>query len=107
MTAFFKEQLQVWFIENAQEAAKAAEQILVNKRARESAEKTKTSVKKKLSGSIDISNRVQKFVDCRSKDAAARELYIVEGDSALGSVKMSRDAELQGIMPVRARFSTA
>ena len=104
MTAFFKEQLQVWFIENAQEAAKAAEQILVNKRARESAEKTKSSVKKKLSGSIDIANRVQKFVDCRSKDAGLRELYIVEGDSALGSVKMSRDAEFQGIMPVRGKI---
>ena len=74
MTAFFKEQLQVWFIENAQEATKAAEQILVNKRARESAEKTKTSVKKKLSGNIDIANRVQKFVDCRSKDTSRREL---------------------------------
>ena len=104
MTAFFKEQLQVWFIENAQEAARAAEQILVNKRARESAEKTKSSVKKKLSGSIDIANRVQKFVDCRSRDTAVRELYIVEGDSALGSVKLSRDAEFQGIMPVRGKI---
>ena len=104
MTAFFKEQLQVWFIENKQEADRAAEQILVNKRARESAEKTKTSVKKKLSGSIDISNRVQKFVDCRSKDVSVRELYIVEGDSALGSVKLSRDAEFQGIMPVRGKI---
>ena len=104
MTAFFKEQLQVWFIENAQEAAKAAEQILVNKRARESAEKTKSSVKKKLSGSIDISNRVQKFVDCRTKDVSKRELYIVEGDSAMGAVKLSRDAEYQGIMPVRGKI---
>ena len=104
MTAFFKEQLQVWFIENKQEADRAAEQILVNKRARESAEKTKSSVKKKLSGAIDISNRVQKFVDCRSKDVAVRELYIVEGDSALGSVKLSRDAEFQGIMPVRGKI---
>ena len=104
MTAFFKEQLQIWFIENKQEADRAAEQILVNKRARESAEKTKTSVKKKLSGSIDISNRVQKFVDCRSKDVSVRELYIVEGDSALGSVKLSRDAEFQGIMPVRGKI---
>ena len=75
MTAFLKEQLQVWFIENKQEADRAAEQILVNKRARESAEKTKTSVKKKLSGNIDISNRVQKFVDCRSRDVSRRELY--------------------------------
>ena len=89
MTSFFKEQLYVWFIENKQEAEKAAEQILVNKRARESAEKTKSTVKKKLSGSIDISNRVQKFVDCRSRDTSIRELYIVEGDSALGSVKLS------------------
>ena len=104
MTAFFKEQLQVWFIENAQEAAKAAEQILVNKRARESAEKTKSSVKKKLSGSIDIANRVQKFVDCRSRDTSRRELYIVEGDSAMGSVKQSRDSEFQGIMPVRGKI---
>ena len=104
MTAFFKEQLQVWFIENKQEADRAADQILVNKRARESAEKTKSSVKKKLSGNVDISNRVQKFVDCRSKDPAVRELYIVEGDSALGSVKMGRDAEFQGIMPVRGKI---
>ncbi len=104
MTAFFKEQLQIWFIENKQDADRAAEQILVNKRARESAEKTKTNVKKKLSGTIDIANRVQKFVDCRSKDTNVRELYIVEGDSALGSVKLSRDAEFQGIMPVRGKI---
>ena len=104
MTAFFKEQLMVWFLENRQEAEKAAEQILVNKRARESAEKTKSSVKKKLSGTVDIANRVQKFVDCRSRDTALRELYIVEGDSALGSVKMSRDAEFQGIMPIRGKI---
>ena len=104
MTAFLKEQLQVWFLENKQDADRAAEQILVNKRARESAEKTKSSVKKKLSGSIDISNRVQKFVDCRSRDTGRRELYIVEGDSALGSVKLSRDAEFQGIMPVRGKI---
>ena len=104
MTQFFKDQLQVWFIENKQEADRAAEQILINKRARESAEKTKTSIKKNLSTKLDIANRVQKFVDCRSKDVEKRELYIVEGDSALGSVKQSRDAEFQGIMPVRGKI---
>ena len=104
MTNFLKEQLQVWFIENKQDADRAADQVLLNKRARESAEKTKANVKKKLSGSIDIANRVQKFVDCRSRDTAVRELYIVEGDSALGSVKLSRDAEFQGIMPVRGKI---
>ena len=104
MTAFLKDQLQVWFLECKQDADKAAEQILVNKRARESAEKTKSSVKKKLSGSVDIANRVQKFVDCRSRDTSKRELYIVEGDSALGSVKLSRDSEFQGIMPIRGKI---
>ena len=104
MTAFFRENLQIWFLENKAEADRAADQILVNKRSRETAEKAKISVKKKLSGSIDIANRVQKFVDCRSRDAAKRELYIVEGDSALGSVKLSRDAEFQGIMPVRGKI---
>ena len=104
MTAFFREHLNVYFIENSTEAAKIAEQVLVNKRARETAEKTKISVKKKLSGSIDIANRVQKFVDCRSRDVSKREIYIVEGDSALGAVKLSRDAEFQGIMPVRGKI---
>ena len=104
MTAFFKEQFEVWFIENKQEAERAAEQVLINKRARESAERTRSSIKKNLSAKVDIANRVQKFVDCRSKDTDKRELYIVEGDSALGSVKLSRDAEFQGIMPVRGKI---
>ena len=104
MTAFIKEQLQIWFIENPQEAAKAVEQVLINRSARESAERTRSTVKKSLTSKLDIANRVQKFVDCRSRDAAVRELYIVEGDSALGSVKLSRDAEFQGIMPVRGKI---
>ncbi len=104
MTAFFRENLQVWFLENKAEADRAVDQILVNKRSRETADKAKISIKKKLSGSMDISNRVQKFVDCRSRDVSRRELYIVEGDSALGSVKLSRDAEFQGIMPVRGKI---
>ena len=104
MTQFFKDQLQVWFIENKQEADKVIEQILINKRARESAEHARTSTKKQLSVKVDIANRVQKFVDCRTKDTGLRELYIVEGDSALGSVKLSRDAEFQGIMPVRGKI---
>lgn len=104
MTEFFKERLQIYFIENQTEANRIADQVLVNKRSRETAEKARLSIKKKLSGSLDISNRVQKFVDCRTKDVGRRELYIVEGDSAMGSVKLSRDAEFQGIMPVRGKI---
>ena len=104
MTEFFREKLQIYFIENKQEADRIADQVLVNKRSRETAERARVNIKKKLSGSLDISNRVQKFVDCRSRDASLRELYIVEGDSAMGSVKQSRDAEFQGIMPVRGKI---
>ena len=104
MAEFLKSQMEVYFIENPFDAQKIAEQVLINKRSRETAEKARLNIKKKLTGSMDISNRVQKFVDCRTKDVARRELYIVEGDSALGSVKLSRDAEYQGIMPVRGKI---
>ena len=104
MTEFFKSRLQVYFIENKAEADRIADQVLINKRARETAEKTKVKIRKDLTRNVDIANRVQKFVDCRSKDVSRRELYIVEGDSALGSVKLSRDAEFQGIMPVRGKI---
>ena len=104
MTEFFRERLQVYLIENKQEADRIADQVLVNKRSRETAEKARINIKKKLTGNLDISNRVQKFVDCRSKDVTRRELYIVEGDSAMGSVKQSRDAEFQGIMPIRGKI---
>ena len=104
MTDFLRAQLEVYFIENPFDANKIAEQVLINKRSRESAEKARLNIKKKLSGNVDISNRVQKFVDCRTKDTDRRELYIVEGDSAMGAVKLSRDAEFQGIMPVRGKI---
>ena len=104
MTEFLRAQLEVYFIENPFDAEKIAEQVLINKRSRETAERTRLNIKKKLSGTMDIANRVQKFVDCRTKDVSRRELYIVEGDSALGSVKLSRDAEFQGIMPVRGKI---
>ena len=104
MTEFLRSNLEVYFIENKQDADKIADQVLINKRSREQAENARLNIKKKLAGSIDIQNRVQKFVDCRSKDLSRRELYIVEGDSALGSVKQGRDPEFQAIMPVRGKI---
>ena len=104
MTEFLKHQLEIYFIENPDEAVKIAEQVLINKRSREHAEKSRLNIAKKLTGTIDLSNQVQKFVDCRSKDLSKRELYIVEGDSALGSVKMARDADFQAVIPVRGKI---
>lgn len=104
MTAFLKQSLEVYFIENPLEADKIAQQVLVNKRSRENAEKTRLNIKKKLSGSLDMTNRVAKFVDCRSKNADERELFIVEGDSALGACKQARDPDFQAIMPIRGKI---
>lgn len=104
MTDFIKQRLEIYFIENKTEADKIMEQVLVNKRSRESAEKQRINIKKKLQGNVDMINRVKKFVDCRTKDPLKRELYIVEGDSALGSVKLGRDSEFQAIMPLRGKI---
>lgn len=104
MTEFLKHQLEIYFIENPDEALKIAEQVMVNKRSRENAEKTRLNLKKKLAGTIDLSNMVKKFVDCRTKDVSRRELYIVEGDSALGAVKLAREAEFQAVIPIRGKI---
>ncbi|WP_251316230.1 DNA gyrase/topoisomerase IV subunit B [Flintibacter muris] len=104
MTEFLRSQMEVYFIENPADAQRIAEQVLINKRARENAEKTRLNIKKKLTGSMDISNRVAKFVPCRTRDVNRSELYIVEGDSALGSVKQARDSDFQAIMPIRGKI---
>jgi DNA gyrase subunit B len=104
MTDFLRTTLDVYFIENKAEAERIADQVLINKRSRESAEKARINVKKMLSGGDSALNRVHKFVDCRSKDKSKRELYIVEGDSALGACKLGRDAVFQAIIPVRGKI---
>ncbi|HIW48472.1 MAG TPA: DNA topoisomerase, partial [Firmicutes bacterium] len=104
MTDYLKSQLEIYLIENSIEAEKVASQILANKRSRETAEKTRTAIRKKLTGNLDMTNRVEKFVDCRTKDVNRREIYIVEGDSALGACKLGRDAEFQAIIPVRGKI---
>ena len=104
MTEFLRSRMEIYFIENKEAAEKIAAQVLINKRSRETVERTRINQKKKLTEKIDIANRVQKFVDCRTKDVDRREIYIVEGDSALGACKQSRDAEFQGLMPVRGKI---
>ena len=104
MTEFLRHQLEIYFIENKLEADKIADQVLVNMRSRVKAESTRLNLKKTLASSNDMANRVQKFVDCRSKDIDKRELFIVEGDSALGACKQARDSEFQAIIPVRGKI---
>lgn len=104
MTEFFRKQLEVYFIENKMEADKIADQVIINMRSRIKAENTRKTLKKTLQTKMDMTNRVQKFVDCRSKDVNEREIFIVEGDSALGACKQARDANFQAIMPIRGKI---
>ncbi len=99
-----KRELEIFMIENQQVAERIVDQILINKRSREKAEKTRLNLKRTLSEKIDIKNRVKKFVDCRTKEIARRELYILEGDSALGACKLARDADFQALMPIRGKI---
>jgi len=103
LNEFLRRQLEIYFIENPKAAELFANQVLINKHSRESAERARVDVKKKLTGSIGVDNRVEKFVNCRSKDPNIAELYIVEGDSALSSCKQGRNAEYQAIIPVRGK----
>ena len=105
MTAFLKHQLEIYFIENPLEAEKIGNQVLINMRSRVKAEKTRQGIKESLIQNVsNLTNRIQKFVDCRSKDTSVRELFIVEGNSALGACKQSRNSEFQAIMPVRGKI---
>ncbi len=104
MTDFLKKNLEVYFIENRYDADAIANQVLINKRSRENAEKTRLNIKNTLQTKTDFTNRIAKFVDCRSKDVSEREIYIVEGDSALGACKQGRDAQFQAIIPVRGKI---
>lgn len=99
-----KKKLEIFFVENREQAERLANQVLVNKRSREKAESTRLNLKKTLSQKIDLTNRIKKFVDCRTKDRDRKELYILEGDSALGSCKLARDSEFQALMPVRGKI---
>ena len=104
MTDFLKRNLEIYFMEKPDEAKKIADQVLINKHSREKAERTRLDLKKTLATSGDVMARVEKFVDCRSRDKEKREIYIVEGDSALGSCKQGRDSEFQAIIPVRGKI---
>ncbi len=104
LVELIKNNLQIWFIEHKPDADKIIEQVLINKRSREQSETQRITVKKKLMEKTDVTNKVKKFVDCRSKDPEKRELFICEGDSALGSLLTARDPEYQALMPIRGKI---
>ncbi len=104
MTEFLRHNLEIYFLENKAEADKLTEQVLINKRSREKAESTRLNLKKTLQSGNDLASRVQSFVDCRSRKVEERELFIVEGKSAMGACIQARNPDFQAIIPVRGKI---
>ncbi len=104
MTKFLKDRLEAYFLENKAEADRLCDQVLINKRSREKAETTRLNLKKTLQSGNDLASRVPGFVDCRTRDVAQRELFIVEGKSAMGACIQARNSEFQAVIPVRGKI---
>ena len=101
---FLRRKLSIYFTENTAIADKFADRVLLNMRSREKAEAIRVDIiNKKIAPTNDLSSSVEKFVACKSKDPLKREVYIVEGDSALSSCVGGRDAEFQAVIPVRGK----
>ncbi len=104
MTKFLKDRLEAYFLENKADADRLCDQVLVNKRSREKAETTRLNLKKTLQSGNDLASRVPGFVDCRTRDVTQRELFIVEGKSAMGACIQARNSEFQAVIPVRGKI---
>lgn len=104
MLNFVYEKVMYWMVQNKTQADKVLSEAVANKTAREEADKVSKKVISNLSKSVSFGNKPKNFRDCSSKNIFERELYIVEGLSALGSVKLACNAKFQAVIPVRGKI---
>lgn len=101
---YIQENLEVFKVENQKELDVIVNQILITKRANEKAENSRKNIKKILEEKVNnASNRPDKFVPCRSKNPKEVELILIEGDSAMNSVKLARDSKTMCIYPLKGK----
>ena len=99
------ENLNYWFINNEKEIKNIADKAINARKAREAAKKAREAVREDKKKKKDkVLKFDSKLADCYSKERNKCEVYIVEGDSASGNLKLARNNEYQAVMPVRGKI---
>lgn len=98
------ENLNYWFINNEKEVKLIADKALNARKAREAAKKARDAARGDKKKKEKVLKFDSKLADCYSKTRSNCEVYVVEGDSAAGNLKLARNNEFQAVMPVRGKI---
>ena len=103
-TSALSTNLEVWLNNNEKEVKSIFEKAAAARKARDAAKKARDKAREQNKKKQKALKFDSKLADCNSKDRNKCEIYITEGDSASGNLKLARDNETQAVMPVRGKI---